>query len=98
MHIDIQILSGLQPYYNIPKDVCVFVARAILAAQPRRPPNKALKDEHWGLIERCWVEPPSRPSAKQVHDALASLSHVPLLVLPNELFTRAPFVMFPVIG
>ncbi|KZP30796.1 kinase-like protein [Athelia psychrophila] len=90
-NVFLEVLSGLRPYYNIDKDICVFLTR-VRGDLPGRPTNdiNALKDEYWELMKRCWVEPASRPSAKQLHDALRRL-------LPYDLFAAAPSVTFPVI-
>lgn len=96
-HIDIQVFSGLPPYFNIPKDVCIFLSR-VRGDLPARPIRNAFKDEYWELMNRCWEEPASRPSAKNVHDALASLSPLSLRLLAENSFAAAPFVIFPLIS
>ncbi|KZP30844.1 kinase-like protein [Athelia psychrophila] len=92
----LEVFSGVPPYYNIDNDICVFLAR-IRGDSPGRPIRNAFKDEYWELMKRCWVEPASRPSAKQLHDALRSLSRVSLRFLPYDHFATTLFVTFPVI-
>lgn len=71
--IPVQILSGLQPYHNIPSDVMIALALA-RKTKPERPVSAHLTDAYWKFIQGCWCDiPENRPSAAKAHEELLSL-------------------------
>ncbi|KZP15375.1 kinase-like protein [Athelia psychrophila] len=68
----LQVLSSLQPYYNIKDDMLIALALA-RKTKPARPDSTPLTDAYWNFIERCWDAPENRPSAAGAHEELMRL-------------------------
>ena len=60
-----QVLSGLQPYYDIRSDHQVVVA-ILRGIKPKRPSIPVIEDCHWNVIERCWLGISERPSISDI--------------------------------
>jgi len=62
----LQILSGRMPYHYIRTDAQVVI-QLHQGVKPRRPASTFVDDDQWGLIQKCWKDPPEdRPSASRV--------------------------------
>ncbi|KZP15399.1 kinase-like protein [Athelia psychrophila] len=73
----LQVLSSLEPYYNIKDDMLIALALA-RKTTPERPDGIPLTDAYWNFIERCWVAPENRPSAAGAHEELMRLREADL--------------------
>ncbi|KZP16490.1 kinase-like protein [Athelia psychrophila] len=69
----LQVLSSLQPYYNIPSDIMIALALA-RKTKPERPVSTPLTDTYWKFIQGCWCDTPeNRPSAANAHEQFLRL-------------------------
>jgi hypothetical protein len=63
----------LPPFSEIPFDTTV-ATRILNGLRPRRPPEIALSNELWSLMEFCWSrEASNRPVMSAVVDAIKSI-------------------------
>lgn len=63
----VQILTGKNPFAEVPADLRVIGRVLIDKARPRRPDTFRVTDAIWTLLEYCWNEDPSaRPDACHV--------------------------------
>ncbi|KAK7033545.1 hypothetical protein VNI00_012769 [Paramarasmius palmivorus] len=66
-----QVISGHQPFNELPNDAAVALASVLHGKRPRRPPEIPPHDQLWLLMMECWcAESYSRPS---IDDVLATL-------------------------
>ncbi|KZP04739.1 kinase-like protein [Athelia psychrophila] len=68
----LQVLSNLEPYYNIKNENSIALMLA-LKKTPDRPGSTHLTDEYWNFIQKCWDAPENRPSAAGAHEELLRL-------------------------
>ncbi|KZP15391.1 kinase-like protein [Athelia psychrophila] len=68
----LQVLSNLQPYYNVKDNLMVALALA-RKTKPERPDSTHLTDAYWNFIQECWDAPENRPSAARAHEDLLRL-------------------------
>ncbi|KZP04733.1 kinase-like protein [Athelia psychrophila] len=68
----LQVLSSLQPYYNIKDNMMVALALA-RKTKPERPDSTHLTDAYWNFIQECWDAHEKRPTAARAHEDLLRL-------------------------
>ncbi|KAF7975061.1 hypothetical protein HWV62_16126 [Athelia sp. TMB] len=73
--VTLQILSGQQPYYNIPQNDALVALALAQQRKPDRPKSQALigRDEYWDFILQCWSKAQERPNAEEAHKSLIRL-------------------------
>ncbi|KAH7882643.1 kinase-like domain-containing protein [Phlebopus sp. FC_14] len=70
--IMLQVLSGNEPWSEIKADMAV-VLRLANGENPQRPMSRRIDDEHWAVIQKCWLPVGDRLSAEQVLGELDSI-------------------------
>ncbi|KAH7882658.1 kinase-like domain-containing protein [Phlebopus sp. FC_14] len=70
--IMLQVLSGNIPWSEIKADMTV-VLRLANGENPQRPMSRRIDDEHWAVIQKCWLPVGDRFSAEQVLGELDSI-------------------------
>lgn len=85
----LELLSGDQPYANIPRDVAVLreIDRGKLPERPGRlATGQGLTDEMWTLMKKCWNKNPgSRPSMTEIKTKLLQIRGMTIPGMPNFL-------------
>ncbi|KAG8717007.1 hypothetical protein FRC09_014898 [Ceratobasidium sp. 395] len=76
----LEVVTGEVPFANYRKPISLFMAVGVRGEIPKRPDlslifsEKALEDEFWGLITRCWdSKPNNRPSSSELRIQLTSI-------------------------
>jgi son of sevenless-like protein len=73
----LEIMTGEQPYSNIPRDITVLreLDHGKIPDRPARTfTARGLNDELWALMRRCWHKKPEvRPSMTLIKAKLAEL-------------------------
>ncbi|KAG8774875.1 hypothetical protein FRC12_001783 [Ceratobasidium sp. 428] len=76
----LEIVTGEVPFANYAQPIALSIQVGVKGEIPARPdlslifPEKAMEDEFWGLLTRCWdSEPKNRPSAPHLRTQLASI-------------------------
>ncbi|KAI9573268.1 kinase-like domain-containing protein [Boletus coccyginus] len=65
--IGLQVLSGKQPWSEVQPRTVVSIALLLAQGQkPRRPDSHAIADQHWDLIQQCWLSAQERPSTDSI--------------------------------
>jgi son of sevenless len=73
----LELMTGLPPYSNIPKDITVMfnITKGQLPSRPAHPATShGLTDELWTLMTLCWdTNPQTRPSMSAIKKGVREL-------------------------
>ncbi|KAH7883402.1 kinase-like domain-containing protein [Phlebopus sp. FC_14] len=69
--IMLQVLSGKEPWWEI--NTCLIPVRLYQGKNPGRPSSRVINDDHWELIQSCWLPVDKRLSAFQLEEKIAPI-------------------------